>query len=296
MALNSKASDNLQNDKKLIEKGEQEIKFLEDKIIAMMNKLNYINFLNAVFTEERNAEKSQSEQKENESQTQSNKSNSKSGSETEQGETMGGEESNSAKQELTNSSSQNENTKYEVKKGGILISDKNTEIDWEYMKSNIETIYTILPTIVTDMNMLNVGSEDILNFSNALDKTTLSIKNEDKLAALNNLASLYAFLPSYRSQFSKDSQKINVDFTINCILNSYAFVEQNNWNEVKSQVSNAIQYYLTVMDGVDQNLQNQNRIGKVYILLNEMNNCLDFQDKELFYIKYRNVMEELVNI
>lgn len=295
-ALNNNNSMNSKEDKTLIEKAEQEIKFLEDKIIAMMNKLNHINFLNSVLTEEKNANKNQNSEEENKSQTKTNEQSSKSSSEAEQETSMKPQEGSSSDSQITSGSSSNENVKYEVKNGGILISNGSTEIDWEYMKSNIETIYTILPTIVTDLNTLNVNSQDILNFSNSLDQTTLSIKNEDKLVSLNNLASLYAFLPSYRSQFSQDTQKINIDFTINCILNSYAFVEQNNWNEAKVQLANATNYYLKVMDGIDQNIQNQNRVSKAYILLNELNSSVNFQDKELFFIKYRNVMEEMVNL
>ena len=296
-ALNSNNdSISLKENKDLIKKAEQEVKFLEDKIIAMMNKLNHINFLNTVLTEEKNANKNQGSEKENQSKTQTNEPSTKSSSETEQEASMALEEKSSIDPQLTNGSSSNENIKYEVKNGGILIANSIAEIDWEYMKSNIETIYTILPTIVTDLNTLKVNSQDILNFSSSLDQTTLSIKNEDKLVSLNNLASLYAFLPKYRGQFSQDVQKINIDYSINCILNSYAYVEQNNWNEVKLQLTNATNYYLKVMDGVDENIQNQNRISKAYILLNELNNCVNIQDKELFYIKYRNAMEELVNL
>ena len=50
------------------------------------------------------------------------------------------------------------------------------------------------------------------------------------------------------------------------------------------------------MDGVSTNIQNQNRVSKAYILLNELNGCINMQDKELYYIKYRNVMEELMNL
>ena len=172
----------------------------------------------------------------------------------------------------------------------------NGEIDWDYIKSNTEMIYTIWPTVVADLNALDVNNEDILNFSSVLDKVTLSVKAEDKVTTLNNLVSLYAFLPKYREQFSDDSQAINLDYCKNSIINSYALVEQNNWQEVKKQIENAINYYINIMDGVSTNIQNQNRVSKAYILLNELNSCVNMQDKELYYLKYRNVMEELMNL
>ena len=183
-----------------------------------------------------------------------------------------------------------------LKRSGILVNGVNGEIDWNYIKANIEMIYTIWPTVVADLNALDVNSEDILNFSSVLDKVTLSVKAEDKVTTLNNLVSLYAFLPKYREQFSDDSQAINLDYCKNSIINSYALVEQNNWQEVKKQIENAINYYINIMDGVSTNIQNQNRVSKAYILLNELNSCVNMQDKELYYLKYRNVMEELMNL
>ena len=224
-ALNSNKI-NMKNEN-LIQKVEQEIKVLEDKIIAMMNKLNNISFLNALFIEE------------------------------------------------------------------ISCNNQVPEIDWTYMKTNVETIYTILPTFISDLNMLEINSDGISNFSNILDQTTLSIKNEDKFASINNLANLYAFLPNYRSQLSSDKQKINIDYTINFVLNGYAFLEQNNWDEVNMQLTSAINCYLTVMEKMDEDFIAQNRVSKAYILLNELKNCVSFQDKDLFYMKYYLLIEEL---
>ena len=249
---------NENNNEALISKTEDEINFLEKNIIEMMNKLNNIDFYNSVLI-----------------QTVDEKSN--------------------ENKENTNTITDTENVKYEVKSNSIISND-NKEVDWKYIKSNIENLYNILPTIITDLNSLNINKEDILNFSNTLDQVALAIKQEDKLISLNNLASMHSFLPKYLSKFSKDTQKMNIAYTKNCILNSYAFAEQNNWNEVKAQTSNALNYYLNTMNDIDISNEKQNRISKVYILLNEINNSIDLQDKDLFLIKYRNVMQELMNL
>ena len=102
-------------------------------------------------------------------------------------------------------------------------------------------------------------------------------------------------MPNYRNQFSKDSQAINIDYCKSFILNSYVLVEQNNWQEIKSQMTSAMNYFSRVMESISENTQNQNRISKTYILLNELNNSIELQDRELFYIKYRNVMQELLD-
>lgn len=276
-------------DKILTSKVEEEIDYLEDKMIAMMNQLNHINFLNGEIIEEKTQNSNQDSQESKDSKS----SNSESGDSKQNSSSGSSEGANNSKSDK--SSSSQEMTKYELKNNSILLNE-NKEIDWDYIKSNTETIYSTWPTVVVDLHELNVKNEDILNFSTVLDQVTLSAKQEDKTAILNNLASLYAFLPNYRNQISKDSQSINMDYTKNCLINSYALVEQDKWEEMKAQITNAISYFSNVMNSIDGNGQSQNRISKIYVLLNELNSSVDRKDKELFYIKYRNVMEELVSL
>lgn len=204
--------------------------------------------------------------------------------------------SGSAKNEKSeNASDTKENTKFELKNNGVLMG-QSKEVDWDSIKSNTEMLYSTLPTVILDLHELNVNNEDILNFSDVLDQVTLSVKQEDKTATLNNLASLYAFLPTYRSQISEDNQSVNIDYMKACVLNSYAFVEQEKWDEMKKQMVNAMNYFSNIMNRVEGKEQEQNQISKIYVLLNELNNSIDKKEKDLYYIKYRNLMEELVNL
>lgn len=187
-----------------------------------------------------------------------------------------------------------ENTKFELKNNSVLMG-QSQEVDWDSIKSNTEMLYSTWPTVVLDLHELNVNNEDILNFSNVLDQVTISVKQEDKTATLNNLASLYAFLPNYRSQISKDNQSINMDYVKGCVLNSYALLEQEKWDEMQAQLTNAMNYFSNIMNRVEERGQNQSQISRIYVLLNELNSSINKKEKELYYIKYRNVMEELVN-
>ena len=187
-----------------------------------------------------------------------------------------------------------ENTKFELKNNVVLMG-QSQEVDWDLIKSNTEMLYHAWPTLVLDLHELNVKNEDILNFSNVLDQVTVSVKQEDKVATLNNLASLYAFLPNYRSQISEDNQSINMDYVKGCVLNSYALLEQGKWDEMQAQLTNATNYFANIMNRVEERNQNQSQISRIYVLLNELNNSINKKQKELFYIKYRNLMEELMN-
>lgn len=283
-------------DNKLESKAEQEIRQLEDKIIAMMNNLNKISFSNFVLVEEKVQSSDSNSQEGNKGQESSGsgeESSTQSSSNSSNGSSSSGDSSNSQSKDTSN---KKENTKFELKNSGIL-SSTGQEVDWDSIKSNAEILYSTWPTAVVDLHELNVKNEDILNFSTVLDQVTLSAKKEDKTATLNNLASLYAFLPNYRSQISEDDKSIYIDYTRACVLNSYALVEQNKWDEMKVQIVNAIEYFSNIMNRVEENnAQSQSRISKIYILLNELNKSVETKDKDLYYIKYRNVMEELVNL
>lgn len=270
----------------LASKTEDEIDYIEEKIVAMANSLNGINFSNAVLiTENRN---------------QNTKATENSNSSSQQGEESSNETDSNSSDSSSNSQSNEESTsqvttKYEIKDNSILIK-QNENIDWEYIKSNTETMHSAWSNLTIDLHELNVNNEEILNSGNILDQLTLNAKEENKVETLSNLAQLYDYLSNYRRQISKDNEKINIDYTKACIVNSYALMEQDKWDEAKKQVTDAINYFSNVINSINENTENQSKISKIYVMLNELNNSISLKDKDLYMIKYRNVMEKLVNL
>ena len=282
-------SKNNSKDTSLQTKTEEEIEHLEEKIVEMMNSINKISLSNSVLVEEKTSQNSQTSENTNQSNDSSQESGKGGSSQSsDSGSSSGSSDSDSDKENTTK-----ENAKYEIVNDSILANKKQT-IDWEYIKSSAETIHSSWATLTIDLHSLNVNNQDILNFSSVLDQVTLSAKQEDKTSTLNNLDSLYAFFPSYIKQISNDSEKINIDYTRACILNSYALAEQNKWDEMKVQVTNGINYFTNILNSVNDEKQNQNKLSKTYVLLNELNNSIDVKDKDLYMIKYKNVMEELL--
>ena len=283
-------SKNNSKDTSLQVKTEEEIEHLEEKIVAMMNNLNKITLSNSVLVEEKTNENSQTSG----NTKQSNDNLQEDGEENSNQSLDSNSSSGSSDSDNDKENTTKENAKYEIVNDSIL-ANQNQTVDWEYIKSNAETIHSLWAILTIDLHSLNVNNQDILNFSSVLDQVTLSAKQEDKTSTLNNLASLYAFFPIYIKQISNNSEKINIDYTKACVLNSYALVEQNKWDEMKFQVTNGINYFTNILNGINEEKQNQNKLSKTYVLLNELNNSIDLKDKDLYMIKYRNVMEELVN-
>lgn len=277
----------------MLSKTEKEIEYLEEKIIEMMNSLNQITLSNSILVEEK-TEKSNGDTKESQNEQQSNTNGESQGNDQASRSSNSNSSTSSSESGNNKENKTEESKKYEIMNDSILANNNQT-IDWEYIKSNIESIHSTWATLTIDLHSLNVNNEDILNFSNVLDKVTISAKQEDKTATLNNLASLYGFFPVYVNQISTDSEKINIDYTKTSVLNSYAFLEQNKWEEMKVQVTNAINYFTNILNIVNEDRESQTNISKIYVLLNELNNSIDLKDKDLYLIKYKNVMEELMN-
>lgn len=259
------------DDNKLIYKTENEIQYLEQKIVQILNSLNSISLTNSMLTESK-------EIKNDESQNENSNNNSSNN------------DKNNEKDKQTN-----QVTKYEVKNSSVLNSDKK-DIDWEYIKENTEILYSIWSTIIIDLYQFDIETNDIFKFSQTMDLTTLSVANQDKSTSIINFASLYNYLPNFRSKISKDNKKINLDYTIASVVNSYALIEQENWQGIKEQINLAINYFTNVMNIVNEDVHAQAHITKTYVLLNELNNSIDLQNKDLYYIKYKSTMEELIYI
>ncbi len=277
------------NSKKIDEKTEEEIKQLEEKLVGMINSLNNISFTNTVLKQ--TSEKSSSTNSDNNSSNNSSDSSSNDSNSGQNSQSSGSSDNNSN----SISSKTEEQVKYEIQKNDILLIDLS-DIDWKYIKANTESIYNLWANLIVDLHELNVNNQDILNFSNTLDQVTLSVKQENKYASVTNLVSLYSYLPTYVNQFSNNENEKNLFLTKNCVLNTYALIEQQNWDEMKKQTASAIEYFSNIMNNIENNeRQNKNKITKIYVLLNELYSSIDLKDKELYYIKYRNVMEELIN-
>jgi len=254
----------------LEEKTKEELKYIGNEIINMINVVNNILFTDSTLKE---------------TQESDVKSNNKQISE---------DSENSDKNQISDKKQREQ--KYTTEQEGILLVDFS-DTDWNYLKNNIEKIYHIWTTTIIDLHSLNVNNEDILNFSNSLDQVTLSIKNEDKVVSLNNLANLYAYIPIYLEQISNDKKLIDINNTKASILNSNAYVEAENWEEVQIQLQSSIDYFTNIINNANEyNEYNKSKITKIYVILNELNNTALLQNKELYYIKYKNVINELINL
>lgn len=276
---------------------DEELNFLDTKLLGMINSLNNIPFSNSVLLEQNSIKGQASSNGEQSGQTKGSESSQSSGGEENSSDSEEGSAGGSTGSLSGNlgGSSKNENyTKYNVKTQNILTND-STEIDWNYIKNTVQVIYTSWPSIMIDLHSTNVKNEDILSFSNTLDVLIVNVQNEDKKQVLNSLAILYSFIPIYKEQYSEDNDEINISYTKAHIINSYVLLEEDKWDEIQAQITKASEYFGFIINSINEK-RNQSSISKTYVLINEMNNVIKLKDKKLFYMKYKNLMESAMNI
>lgn len=272
------------------DKIKEEVYYIETKLLGMINALNNIPFSNSVLLEQ-NTIKGQEKSNNGSSGSSSQGSEEKSqgGESSSSSDSSGGESSDSSK-----SGGDTDYTKYNVQSKNIL-NLKENEIDWNYIKNTAQLLHTSWTTIMIDLHSLNIKNDDILSFSNNLDALILNIEREDKRTTLNSLASLYAIIPIYINQYSDDNYEENLAYTKAYIINSYVLLEDDKWEDMQAEVTKAQEYFNLVINSINTK-SSQIFINKTYVLLNEMKNAINLKDKKLYYMKYKNLMENAMNI
>lgn len=254
------------NDKeKINSKLDSEMEYLNTSLINIANGLNNIVIQEYKITESSN------------NNTSSDSSNNTS------------KNDNSSKENSSNESN-NETSKISFSMTQNTIN--TDEIDWKNLESEISNLYKSWSEIIIDLNKINNNNENILKFSNDLDETTKYIKAQDKVNSLSMVAKLYSYLPQFMELYEKDSRKIAFMQTKTNIIRAYSIIEQEKWEEIKREISSSINIFNTILNDVNNN-KNQYNINKTYVLLNEFNNSIDTNDKEILYIKYRNLIQEI---
>lgn len=281
------------------EKVKSEFDYLDTKLITLLNVVNGISLENYTVKSEKVNETSSSSESGGESTPKESGGSSSEGQSKQSGiegdnEQSSNNSSGSSESSSSNSSSKAKNVRYKMEENEILLQDRTP--NWQTAKSEIEKMYSTCSTIVLDLYKLNVNNQDILNFNADLDITTQYIKNEDKANALTNLAKLYSYIPKYISAISNDMKAVNLYKTKSSILTAYAAMEQGNLELVRTELSNAEQTFLPIINDIDLKTNNQSNINKSYILIKELQASSGNNDKEIFYIKYKNLIQELANI
>lgn len=272
---NQNKNDNIQ------EKTFEEIKKLDSNFSNIFNQLNNVKYEQYKI--------SSSEMKEDDKG--SSAENTTGGDSSSSSKESSGEETGDSKEKDDNQSK--ENKKYELKKSGILTQDE--QIDWESIKNDIENIYPSLTGFTLDLYQINANKQEITEFNSQYDNVITQIKEEKKEETLDELSKLYEYLPKFADNATQDEKEKVVLNTKNKIFKAYSILDKEEWNKIQEHVQAATQEFTKLLTNIEMQ-KNQYNINKAYVMINELKNAVDLKDKEIFLIKYKNLLEELKNI
>ena len=80
------------------------------------------------------------------------------------------------------------------------------------------------------------------------------------------------------------------------IFKAYSLLDSENWEEIAGYLQEAREKFTKIITNENVQENNQFIVNKCYILLNEIQNSANLKDKQLFLIKYRNLLEDLNNL
>ncbi len=268
----------------------QELEYLDNKIVSIINKLNNISLENYTITSE---EISLGEENLKGKSSNSEGGGNSSGGSSSQGGESSGEQKESSSQNTAGSEAEKNNvitTKMEAKT--ILDSDER-DIDWKTIKREIEIINEAWAVVILDLSSFNIDSEDIFDFSDTLDDSILAIKDENKENTLVNLAKLYSIIPKIEKKIGASNSKDKIKQVKSYIINAYALVEQDKWDVIETNMNEAERDFKNITNDMEYIKGKEYKVNRSYVLIKELQNSLQYRDKKLFYVKYKNLIESI---
>ena len=173
------------------------------------------------------------------------------------------------------------------------ILNANKTINWENLKLEIENLNNTWPSIIVDLYKANVDNKKLTEFSDLINTCIGNIKNENRTETLNSLAKLYEYIPVFLEKIASDNQQIELAKTKVEVIKAYVNIDFANWEELKTSLDRAISNFEPIVNNTNE-AEKEYNIRKAYVLLQEFKNAVDTNDKDLLFMKYKNLMEELI--
>ena len=198
-------------------------------------------------------------------------------------------------EEESNTISENSIDSSVVEFQNIITEDKD-KVDWQSIRERVENMYTSWTTILIDLTTLNANKDNLLKYNQLMDTMIKNLEAKKKEECLKNGADLYSLLVTYIQDISGDSNLISLYKVKSNILYAYSRVDAQDWDSVNNYIQTAINEFGNIMNNQVNNINNIDSINKAYVLINELKEDAVNKTGSIFYINYKNLMQELENM
>lgn len=186
---------------------------------------------------------------------------------------------------------------YQIIKMLNYFDNKNEQnIDWNGLKSDINTLYTSWNSVIIDFSLLDIDNNDLTDFGKKIDAIMITVQNRDINKTKSNLSDLYSFLVQYTNCYQSNIILKNNITTKYYLIKAYILLDTNNWTLVNENINNATMNFYQNINIVEIAENQKFNLNKTYVAINELKNTVANKNKELFYIKYKIAMEEIEKI
>lgn len=201
--------------------------------------------------------------------------------------------SNSKNDELLKEKTNNNIYYLETSILNLLNDLKSSDIDWDDVKVKVEQIYPIWNSLILDMSKLSINDNNILEFSGRLDTVAKHINEKDRLRSIYSVTNLFEYLPQFVEEYWEDLGLVQMLYAKASIVRSYALVEVDDWAGALEESNKAEQNLLVIMNSININENKMYNVEKVYVLLKELQISISEEEKDIFRIKYNNLLREM---
>jgi len=257
----------------LKQKVNAEISYIDNELLSMVNSLNNIYFDKYKVDEQKVPKKSANSEKEESSNKEGDESNSKGGSEKESGQ----QSSEDSSQKISS-----------MKTNNLLKGD--TEIDWDDLRNKVENLYDVWTTISVDLKDIGVNDENLSQFEHNMDNVAIAVKQENKQATLENAIQIYKQLAEFVKSYGSDDSILQTKYKL---LVCYNYANQEQWELFQEALTDLKMSYSNFINKKTEYKGKETNIKNASMIINEINSTIDAKDKEIFFIKYKNLMQEL---
>lgn len=257
------------------QKIDTEISYLDGELILIANSINNIDYSNYKISVEEVQNKS------------SQSSNSKSGGNSDNGESNK-EGSSSGGNEKSSEDSEEKIEKFSLTPNSIIGNEK--EVNWKDLKKKIEILYSAWITISKDLKQAGISETAITEFENNIDVLAVSIKNEDANKTLESVVNLYKFLPEFANMNENNKKILNTKYSL---LICYKNVNLEEWEQLPQSITDLKMTFSNISNQKTEYKGQEVNIESISTIINGLSNIAELKEKDIFFIKYKNILQEL---
>ncbi len=156
--------------------------------------------------------------------------------------------------------------------------------DWEKIKIEIENLYTSWAVIENDISTKeNINQEEIKKIDKNFDNLFMISIEKNKINFMKETVDFYNNIIDIAEKVNYDKNKLYILKVKKKLYEVYYNVEEKDWNSAKNNIILANDYANQI-----ENLEE-----KVKILLQNITNSIEQENKEVFIVKYSGIVNEL---